>query len=121
MPDQISTLLSEIKQADAFATKGPWRSHQRPERLNSFVDVTEPLEDIALNIGTAEDAYFIALSREAMPALATAVKGVLDVLDGHPAPRQEADPTGYATARLELLEQQVREAIQEALGGDDDQ
>lgn len=52
-------------------------------------------------------------------SLARALEAVLDVLDDHPAPRKEADPTGYATTRLELLEHRVREAIQEAIGDTD--
>ena len=52
-------------------------------------------------------------------SLARALEAVLDVLDAHPAPRKEADPTGYTTARIELLEGYVREAITEALGSSD--
>lgn len=68
-----------------------------------------------------QDMEFVKLCIDNAPRLAKAVRGVLDVLDAHPAPRKEADPTGYATARLELLEHRVREAITEALGDDDDQ
>ena len=48
--------------------------------------------------------------------LAQAVRAVLGVLDDYPLPDRTQDPTGYTTARIELLEGYVREAIQEALG-----
>ena len=48
--------------------------------------------------------------------LAQAVRAVLGVLDDYPLPDRTQDPTGYTTARIELLEDNVREAITEALG-----
>ena len=51
--------------------------------------------------------------------LAQAVRAVLGVLDDYPLPDRTQDPTGYTTARIELLEGYVREALQEALGAND--
>lgn len=127
MPDQITRLLDDIERLDREATPGLWESegsdepviyhHQRSQKDGSYVGS----EGIATVFSGFANARFIAASREVMPALAQAVKGVLDVLDAHPAPGKGADPTGYATTRLELLEHQIREAITEVLGGDDDQ
>ena len=48
--------------------------------------------------------------------LAQAVRAVLGVLDDYPLPDRTQDPTGYTTARIELLEREIREAISDALG-----
>ena len=119
---KLTDLLDQIDRLDQQATKGPWESHFGGNPGDKWLSV-EPKTG-ARTICTITDdhqqnAEFIALSRTAMPALAAAVKGVLDVLDAHPEPRKEADPTGYATTRLELLEHRVREAIQEAIGDTD--
>ena len=52
--------------------------------------------------------------------LAQAVRAVLGVLDDYPLPDRTQDPTGYTTARIELLEDKVRAAISDAIGGTDD-
>lgn len=125
MPDQITQLLDQIEQADALATPGPWRSHQKPEWLNSFVYVQEPLEDIALNMGTAEDAYFVALSRTALPALAQAVRAVLErhkPVDDYIHLRAKICSHRYCVDEaLDQLEYPCPtvQAITEALGADD--
>ena len=124
MTDQLDHLLDQIDRLDQEATKGPWTSIGNDCGGKVYEPSGYPLPGCTScgeNEATYEgqDAEFIALARTALPALAQAVKGVLDVLDGHPAPRKEADPTGYATARIELLEHRVREAIQEAIGDDD--
>ena len=130
MTDQISTLLDQIDRLDQEATKAPWITYGGSDsEYGEYTNVcntfhngdTLDLDLVAHVYDDKSSAEFIALARTAMPALAQAVRGVLDVLDAHPAPRKEADPTGYATTRLELLEHRVREAIQEVLGGDDDQ
>ena len=48
--------------------------------------------------------------------LAKAVHAVLGVLDDYPLPDRTQDPTGYTTARIELLEREIREAISDAIG-----
>ena len=53
--------------------------------------------------------------------LAQAVRAVLGVLDDYPLPDRTQDPTGYTTARIELLEDKVRAAISDAIGGGDAQ
>lgn len=130
MPD-LNHLLQEIDRLDQEATKAPWITYGGSDSeygeytniCNIFHNGDTPDLDLVAHVydDHQQNAEFIALARTAMPALAAAVKGVLDVLDAHPAPRKEADPTGYATVRLELLEHRVREAITEALGDDDDQ
>ena len=50
--------------------------------------------------------------------LAQAVRAVLGVLDDYPLPDRTQDPTGYTTARIELLEREIREAISDAIGDD---
>ena len=52
--------------------------------------------------------------------LAQAVRAVLGVLDDYPLPDRTQDPTGYTTARIELLEREIREAISDAIGGGDE-
>ena len=52
--------------------------------------------------------------------LAQAVRAVLGVLDDYPLPDRTQDPTGYTTARIELLEDKVRAAISDAIGGGDE-
>ena len=51
--------------------------------------------------------------------LAQAVRAVLGVLDDYPLPDRTQDPTGYTTARIELLEREIREAISDAIGDGD--
>ena len=128
MTDQISTLLDQIVRLDQEATKAPWITYGGSDSeygeytniCNIFHNGDTPDIDLVAHVyDDKSSAEFIALSREVMPALAQAVRGVLDVLDAHPAPRKEADPTGYATTRLELFEHRVREAITEALGDTD--
>ena len=51
--------------------------------------------------------------------LAQAVRAVLGVLDDYPLPDRTQDPTGYTTARIELLEREIREAISGAIGDGD--
>ena len=51
--------------------------------------------------------------------LAQAVRAVLGVLDDYPLPPKQYDPTGIALAELATLEQQIRQAITDAMGVDD--
>ena len=53
-------------------------------------------------------------------SLARALEAVLDVLDDYTMPGKLHDPTGIAGAELETLEGYIREAITDALKGDDD-
>lgn len=117
---KLTDLLDQIDRLDQEATPGPWQSDGDALLGDTYKDHNATLAPFLGDIMRSNDAEFIALARTALPALAQAVQGVLDVLDGHPAPRKEADPTGYATARLELLEHHVREAIQEAIGDTDE-
>ena len=48
--------------------------------------------------------------------LAQAVRAVLGVLDDYLLPDRTQDPTGYTTARIELLEHEIRKAISDAIG-----
>ena len=124
MPD-LQVLLDQIDQLDQEATNGPWEyDGSTIDSKTTFDEVVTTEVNCSMYCygGTGKgvqddnDAEFIALARTALPQLAAAVKGVLDVLDTYPAPTKEADPTGYTTARLAQLEHRIREAI-----GDDDE
>ena len=67
-----------------------------------------------------ESAQFEGLLEHA-GRLALAIRAVLGVLDDYPLPDRTQDPTGYTTARIELLEHEIREAISDAIGGGDAQ
>ena len=111
MPD-LQNLLDQIDRLDQQATKGPWSATPKTYGIARVKN----LEGLTIATNTSESiTELIALARTALPQLAKALRGVLDVLDTYPAPSKEADPTGYTTARLALLEQRIREAI-----GDDD-
>ena len=85
--------------------------------------ITQLLDDIDRQSVEArrypESAQFEGLL-EHTGQLAQAVRAVLGVLDDYPLPDRTQDPTGYTTARIELLEDNVREAISDAIGGTDD-
>ena len=123
MPDQITRLLDEIEQLDKDATPGPWISEGITPDHGLFDGIVIYREGEPGAIAEVQpirsDAELVALSRTALPALAQAVRAVLGVLDDYPLPDRTQDPTGYTTARIELLEDKVREAISDAIGDGD--
>lgn len=121
---KLTELLDQIEELDQEATKGPWTSTGNDCGGKVYEPSGYPLPGCTScgeNEATYEgqDAEFIALSRTALPQLAQALSGVLDVLDDYTMPGKLHDPTGIAGAELESLEGYIREAIHDALGGDD--
>ena len=116
---QIKDLLDDIERLDKEATRSPWGVRQ-----GDYYEVgplEDDLGDVVMSYDIVEvadlpDAELIALSRTALPALAQAVRAVLGVLDDYPLPDRTQDPTGYTTARIELLEREIREAISDVIG-----
>lgn len=120
MTDQLDHLLDQIDQLDQQATKGTW--HTGIEDGTGIPYVESAYGDdqgryIVADMLDEPDSAFIALSRTALPAMAKAVRGVLDVLDDYTMPSKLHDPTGIAGAELETLEQCIKIAIADALGG----
>lgn len=128
MTDQITRLLDDIDRLDQQATKGPWIIDSIESGEHAlFVDEDNPgyghlgaASSTVASFLLEENANFIALSREAMPKLAEAVYHVLDLLDVVEKSNKYAYEFGGNKAPSLVTTNEVRKAITDTLGADDD-
>src|SRR5699024_520660 len=115
MPDQLTHLLDQIDQLDQQATKGPWHPEYSVNTQSGWLDgrvySEHDGESVTAEVGD-NDAELIAVARTALPALAQAVRAVLDsceeavndVLKQYSPDDHDRGREGHACDILDLLQ-----------------
>lgn len=84
-PPSVSALLDEIRARADAATPGPWSAVPDAETDRAWVSTPydEDLDDVSVvtDFTSTPDAEFISHSREDVPALAAALRAVLDKIE----------------------------------------
>lgn len=103
------TTLDEIQARADAATEGPWYQSPLGEVYSGLGMSNDPLVADEM---FSHDAEFIAHAREDVPKLAKAVREVETIMD-----QLDIDRADGRLVTIREIQQAVRDAIQQALGG----